>query len=63
MFNFNRSTPPAHFFATYDLSYYHEASIGSGLPPSKNGRMHCPEGPGLGIIVDEKKLGEPILVI
>ena len=57
------STPPGNLFTSYDLSFCHEVSVGTGLPPSENGRMSCPEGPGLGIIVDEDKLGKPVIVI
>ena len=57
------STPVRNLFASFNLAYYHEMSIADGFPVSKNARMSCPEGPGLGITVREEKLGKPVFQI
>ena len=57
------STPSRYLFSSYNLAYYHEVSVADGLPSVKNGRMSCPEGPGLGITVNEDKLGKPVFEI
>ena len=60
---FISSTPVRNLFASFDLAYYHEISIAEGLPQSRNARMSCPEGSGLGITVQEEKLGKPVFEI
>jgi L-alanine-DL-glutamate epimerase-like enolase superfamily enzyme len=57
------STQPGFFFSSTDFNSYVDLRIAEDTPTRKNGRMAVPSGPGLGIHVDEKKLGRPVLTV
>jgi len=51
------STPPARLLNTCDLSGYVAPRLAPDAPVRSEGRIAPPEGPGLGITVDEAALG------
>jgi L-alanine-DL-glutamate epimerase-like enolase superfamily enzyme len=55
------STPEARRAHTVDFHNWVTASNGRGLPPTTDGLLRPPPGPGLGIDVIESALGAPIL--
>jgi L-alanine-DL-glutamate epimerase-like enolase superfamily enzyme len=57
------STRPEFFFTSTDFNSYVDLRIAEDTPTRKGGRMSVPSGPGLGIHVDEKKLGRPVLTV
>jgi len=54
------STPERYRFTATDFNSYVTYHVAQGAPQRKSGRMQASELPGLGIKVDEKKLGNPI---
>ncbi len=54
------STRPEFLFTSTDFNGYIDVSIAEDAPRRKNGRLAAPEGPGLGITVDEKILGKSV---
>ena len=57
------ATPARGLMNTCDLSGYVGPSLAPGAPVRQAGRIAPPEGPGLGIAVDEGVLGAPVAVI
>ncbi len=57
------STRPEFFFTSTDFNSYIDLRIAEDAPTKKGGRMEVPSGPGLGIHVDEKVLGKPVLTL
>ncbi len=55
------STPAARRAHTVDFHNWVTVSQGTGLPETRDGLLRPPDGPGLGIAVDEESLGEPFL--
>jgi L-alanine-DL-glutamate epimerase-like enolase superfamily enzyme len=55
------STPVARRAHTVDFHNWVTVSQGTGLPEVRDGLLRPPDGPGLGITVDEKSLGNPFL--
>jgi L-alanine-DL-glutamate epimerase-like enolase superfamily enzyme len=57
------STMPEFHFTSTDFNSYNDYSVTENPPRREEGRLKVPDGPGLGIKVDEKKLGEPVLTV
>ena len=57
------STQPEYYFTTTDFNSYNDVHLAEDAPMRKDGRLEVPKRPGLGIHVDEKKLGEPVLTV
>jgi cis-L-3-hydroxyproline dehydratase len=57
------STRPEFLFTSTDFNSYIDVSIADDAPRRKDGRLRVPAGPGLGIHVDEARLGDPVLTI
>jgi L-alanine-DL-glutamate epimerase-like enolase superfamily enzyme len=57
------STRPEHLFTSTDFNSYIDTSIASDAPRRVDGRLRVPSGPGLGISVDRKTLGDPAVMI
>jgi len=57
------STRPANLFTSTDFNSYIDLQLSPDAPRRKDGRLRVPSGPGLGITVDEKKLGKPVIAI
>lgn len=55
------STRPEFLFTSTDFNSYIDLRIAPDAPMRKEGRLSVPSGPGLGITVDEKKLGKPVV--
>lgn len=55
------STPAARRAHTVDFHHWVTVSNGSGIPPTDDGLLRPPPGPGLGIAVDVDALGEPVI--
>jgi L-alanine-DL-glutamate epimerase-like enolase superfamily enzyme len=55
------STRPEFLFTSTDFNSYVEPSLADDAPRRKDGRLAVPAGPGLGIHVDEGRLGSPVL--
>lgn len=55
------STRPEFFFTSTDFNSYIDLRIAEDAPTRKDGCLTVPSGPGLGIHVDEKALGKPVL--
>ena len=55
------STRPEFLFTSTDFNSYVDLSLADDAPRRRNGRLAVPTGPGLGIHVDERRLGSPIL--
>ncbi len=55
------ATPPDRVLNVCDLSGYVSPRIAPDAPSRKNGRIAPPDGPGLGVMVDEGALGAPDL--
>jgi L-alanine-DL-glutamate epimerase-like enolase superfamily enzyme len=56
-------TPERHRVHTCDFHTWVTVDNGRGLPPRAEGGQAPPEGPGLGIEVDEEALGPPVLTV
>jgi cis-L-3-hydroxyproline dehydratase len=54
------STRPEFLFTTTDFNSYVSVSITPDAPRRQNGRLAVPSGPGLGITIDESRLGSPL---
>lgn len=63
MAHLSLSTPEARRQHTVDFHNWVTVSNGRGLPPTSDGLLRVPAGPGLGIEVDRESLGAPILEI
>ncbi|MFQ5675269.1 MAG: cis-3-hydroxy-L-proline dehydratase [bacterium] len=57
------STREEFYFTATDFNSYNDLRVAEDAPSRKNGRLAVPKGPGLGIHVDEKLLGEPVLSV
>jgi L-alanine-DL-glutamate epimerase-like enolase superfamily enzyme len=55
------STRPEFLFTSTDFNSYVDVQLAEDAPRRKNGRLAVPAGPGLGIQVDEKRLGNPVV--
>ncbi|HDZ25148.1 hypothetical protein LCGC14_0605330 [marine sediment metagenome] len=57
------STQPEFYFTSTDFNSYNDVRLAEDAPIRKEGKLEVPSGPGLGISVDEKKLGKPVLTL
>jgi len=57
------STPPALLFTSTDFNSYNDLHVSPDAPRRVEGKISVPSGPGLGISVDEKALGSPVLSV
>jgi len=57
------STRSEFYFTSTDFNSYNDVHLAEDAPRRKEGRLDIPSGPGLGIHVDEKLLGKPIVSI
>ncbi len=57
------STRSEFYFTSTDFNSYNDVHLAEDAPRRKKGRLDVPAGPGLGIHVDEKKLGKPVVII
>lgn len=57
------STRPEFLFTSTDFNTYVDVRVAEDTPVRKDGRLAVPSGPGLGIHVDEKTLGKPVLTL
>jgi L-alanine-DL-glutamate epimerase-like enolase superfamily enzyme len=57
------STRPENLFTSTDFNSYIDVSLAPDAPRRREGRLAVPTGPGLGISIDEKALGAPILTV
>jgi len=57
------STRPSYLFTSTDFNSYIDVSVADDAPRRARGRLAVPPGPGLGIHVDEARLGEPVLTV
>lgn len=54
------STRPEFLFTSTDFNSYIDVQIADDAPKRQQGRLTVPTAPGLGITVDEARLGEPV---
>ncbi len=54
------STRPEFLFTSTDFNSYIDLTIAEDAPRRSNGRLSVPKGAGLGISIDEQKLGKPV---
>lgn len=57
------STRPEFYFTSTDFNSYNDIHLAEDAPRRKEGWLEVPSGPGLGIHVDETKLGDPVLTV
>jgi cis-L-3-hydroxyproline dehydratase len=57
------STRPEFLFTSTDFNSYVDVSIADDAPRRANGRLRVPTAPGLGIHVDEARLGDPVVTV
>ena len=57
------ATPPSRVLNVCDLSGYVSPRLAPDAPTRVHGRIAPPDGPGLGITVDEDRLGAPDLIL
>lgn len=57
------ATPPNRVLNVCDLSGYVSPRLAPDAPTRMDGRIATPDGPGLGITVDEDSLGKPDLIL
>ena len=57
------STQPEFYFTSTDFNSYNDVHLAEDAPERKEGKLEVPSGPGLGIHVDEEKLGKPVLTL
>ncbi|UCE21917.1 MAG: mandelate racemase, partial [Candidatus Aminicenantes bacterium] len=57
------STRSEFYFTSTDFNSYNDVHLAEDAPQRKKGSLDVPSGPGLGIHVDEKKLGKPVVTI
>jgi len=55
------STKPENLFTSTDFNSYIDLELAPDAPRRNQGRLSVPSRPGLGITVDEKKLGKPVV--
>ena len=61
--HFAGSTRPEFYFTATDFNSYNDLSVAEDAPRRQDGFLPVPDAPGLGIHVDEGKLGEALLTI
>jgi L-alanine-DL-glutamate epimerase-like enolase superfamily enzyme len=61
--HFVGSTQPELLFTSTDFNSYNDRSIAPDAPRREAGRLRVPTGPGLGLTIDEKALGSPVVTI
>lgn len=54
------STPPEFMASASDLHNYHNETIGTPAPETRNGKIYVPNAPGLGVEPDLETLGKPV---
>lgn len=57
------STQSEFYFTSTDFNSYNDVHLAEDAPKRKDGRLEVPTEPGLGIHVDEKMLGKPVLTL
>ena len=57
------STRPESLFTSTDFNSYIDVILAPDAPRRREGRLPVPSGPGLGISIDEKALGAPVLTV
>ncbi len=57
------ASPPSRVLNVCDLSGYVSPRLASDAPTRAAGRIAPPDGPGLGIMIDEGRLGAPDLIL
>jgi len=57
------STPPGALFSSTDFNSYNDLHVAPDAPRRAAGRLSVPAGAGLGITVDERALGDPLLTV
>lgn len=57
------ATPPSRVLNVCDLSGYVSPRLAPDAPSRAGGRIAPPDGPGLGIAIDESRLGAPDLIL
>lgn len=57
------STRSEFYFTSTDFNSYNDVHLAEDAPRRENGQLEVPSGPGLGIHVDEKLLGKPVLTL
>jgi L-alanine-DL-glutamate epimerase-like enolase superfamily enzyme len=57
------STRPEFLFTSTDFNSYVDVTIAEDAPRRETGRLRVPSGPGLGIHVEEQRLGPAVLSI
>jgi L-alanine-DL-glutamate epimerase-like enolase superfamily enzyme len=57
------STNPEFYFTSTDFNSYNDVRLAENAPSRNNGILRVPTGAGLGIHVDEKALGNPVLTV
>ena len=57
------STPPALLFTSTDFNSYNDLHVAPDAPRRAEGRISVPSGPGLGISVDDRALGSPVVTV
>jgi L-alanine-DL-glutamate epimerase-like enolase superfamily enzyme len=57
------STRPEFLFTSTDFNSYVDVSVASDAPRRHDGRLTVPTAPGLGIHVDDARLGDPVLTV
>ena len=57
------STKSEFYFTSTDFNSYNDVHVAEDAPRMKDGYLEVPSGPGLGIHVDERALGEPVLTL
>ncbi len=57
------STPSPFLFTSTDFNSYNDLHVAPDAPRRAEGRIAVPSGPGLGITVDEKLLGSPVVTV
>jgi L-alanine-DL-glutamate epimerase-like enolase superfamily enzyme len=57
------ATPPGRVMNVCDLSGYVSPRLAPTAPTRRDGRISPPDGPGLGILVDQDRLGPPDIVM
>lgn len=55
------STKPEFLFSSTDFNSYIDVRVAEDAPWRNNGRLAVPNRPGLGITVDENRLGKPVV--
>jgi L-alanine-DL-glutamate epimerase-like enolase superfamily enzyme len=57
------STRTEFYFTSTDFNSYNDVRLADDAPRRKGGLLDVPSGPGLGIHVDERALGRPVLTL